>query len=235
MESDARPLILIDIDGVLAMYRGADCRIGAPIYRTGKDIPEALHAVEALQIRAAVLTHRTRYEARCILGALGLQTWSERLISANDLFWQSLREVFWKGRLRGLSKAVAADILTGRFGPYNAECSVLIDDKLSNLIRMTEAGVVRFGILTPGIHCDASGKVHSFDLRLILTMAVALAQGKPVSCDTAGPCIFRFPAGSETLAESELHTGQMLSGSRLDVVSLLRTLKRVLAGANPHS
>ena len=236
MEGDARPLILIDIDRVLAMHRGADCKVGAPIYRTGLDIPEAVLALEALGIETAVLTHRTRHEALCILRAVGLQKCSPRLISANDLFWQSLKEMLARRRMRGLSKAVAGRILSDRFAAYDPRHSVMIDDKLSNLERMTAAGVVGFGILTPAIHCDEGGRVRSFDLRQILTMAVALTQGKPppVSCESVAERVFRFPSGPVICADSDLHTGETLSGSRFDMVTLLRTLKSALAGADPH-
>src|ERR1700674_2509528 len=100
-------LVLIDIDQVLAMYRGGDCQVGLPIYRTCKEIPEPLQGTIEHPIDLAVVTHRARGEADCILDAVGLTAWSRNLITANDLFWESIKIMARERRVEGLSKAVA--------------------------------------------------------------------------------------------------------------------------------
>ncbi len=165
-------VVLIDIDQVLAMYRGEDCRPGCRIFRTFRHRPRGIERMRDYRVRLIAITHRGAGQARCLLEAVGLDQWVDGVICADDLFVESLQQVFQRRRFHGLSKLVAGTLLVRRFGSYDPARSVMIDDRIVNLLGMVRSAVVRYGILVPSIVVDDHHRVRSFDLEKILAVAL---------------------------------------------------------------
>jgi hypothetical protein len=160
-----RPLLLVDLDGVLVLER---CMAGG---RPGEIL--VLHQglgpmFEAVRQEAMVVTHRSRREARQLVHASGLEPGHFiRIFAAEDLLIAACGGLAVRRLLsNGLEKAFAlgrAEKLTG----MPREAMAVIDDRQGNLDVLLEAGV-GLALKAPAALSADGRSIVSFDMADVL-------------------------------------------------------------------
>lgn len=242
--TQARAMILCDIDGVLATAEQGDTRCGHPIYRTFTPPLEEVERIRDAGIPLHAVTAKVEAEAWQVLEAVGLHRHVRTVVGADRLFWPTIRGALRTWRVPStVHKSVCRQILEGECdGPV-----VMIEDREGNLREMLEAGAVDVGILVPPMTAEDGRVVSGFDLDFVLHLARRVSLGEDCvgvlarggvrvlrSVPDKGQYLFRIPphplADDPAMAPSlrSLSTGRVLEGGRPTLVTTVRTGREVL-------
>lgn len=166
-------MILCDMDGVLARGGTGDTVPGGSIYRTFQEVPEELERIRAAGIPVHLVTAKEEAEASQVLHAVGVSQYIESIVSANQMFWPTVRRAITRGRVpRNLAKSTARRLLRG---PPDGVV-VMLEDRGEHLWAMLADGAIHFGILLPPIVVSGGRIVEWYDLDLALRVARRLVQ-----------------------------------------------------------
>ena len=151
--------VVLDIDGVLVLETSTGERSGEEVLLLHEDLDARLAGLGA---EVVFLTHRSRPEARAILGAAGLgERWLDRCLCANDIFTSALTSGQWLRLAReGMRKSLVLPGLRRRFGCRPEHC-LFVDDRIDNVLDMCRWGV-GLGAVAPS-EVDPAGIVTTFD------------------------------------------------------------------------
>lgn len=168
-------MILCDMDGVLATGEGGDTAFGRRIYRTFREIPQALRIIADDPTPFHVVTAKTEAEAEQVVEAIGVETYVDSVVGADRLFWPTVWTALKQGRLPdSLSKASCLRNLSNREG----STVVMIEDHRAHLVDMLMSGTIDHGVLVPRIAASGDRLATWFDLDLALTLGWELATGR---------------------------------------------------------
>jgi hypothetical protein len=132
-------MLLLDLDGVVVFEAEAPWVPAKELILLHENLGREL---DKLGMPIAVLTHRSRREARQILETAGLDGMAALagVIAAEDLFLAGIRQVRGRMLSRGLRKDLVLPILERRFLVKRSNVAV-IDDRADNLQDLLAAGL----------------------------------------------------------------------------------------------
>lgn len=202
-------MILCDMDGVLARGPIRDTAPGHPIYRTFVERPVELERIRTAEIPIHLVTAKEEAEASQVLRAVGVAEYFHSIVSANQMFWPTVRSALMKGRLPGtIAKSTARRLVPS---PRSGVVA-MVEDRREHLQAMLEDRAVTFGILVPPIVVSDGRVTNWFDLDLTLRVARGLVQGTLGAADLAdlGARVARFRTGSLEAVDLELEAGPLV-------------------------
>ena len=168
-------MILCDLDGVLAVGPRRDTERGAPIYRTFKEPPEELLAIQDAGIPLHIVTAKVEAEAKQVLDAIGLSAGWDSVIGADRLFWPTVRAAL---RERRVPSALLKSTFRKAIPTQGERPIVMIEDQADNLREMLSASAIDFGILVPRFSISENRIEAGFDLNRALELARRLSEGR---------------------------------------------------------
>lgn len=166
MEVSSRPILLLDLDGVVVLEpRSAD--------KTREILVLHQHLgsmLAAARQTTVIVTHRSRREARQILRAMSLAAGSfVRLIGAEDLLNQACAGLHLRQLVRGgLQKNLALSLVEKITG-QGRDNIVMLDDRQRNLDIMISAGV-GLALKAPSDLSSDGRTVTTFDMVEVLQL-----------------------------------------------------------------
>lgn len=187
-------MILCDMDGVLARGPIRDTAPGHRIYRTFVEVPGELERIHAAGIPIHLVTAKEDAEAAQVLRAVGVAEYFHSVVSANQMFWPTVRSALTKGRVPGtIAKSTARRLVPA---PRDGVVA-MVEDRREHLQAMLEDRAISFGILVPPIVVSDGRITKWFDLDLALRVARGLVQRDWRAADLAnvGAEVVRFGAG----------------------------------------
>lgn len=166
--------LLLDLDGVLVHEMESSASEARELLRLH---PELSAQLAQVGMPIFVLTHRSRAEAKQILGALEIPSELVRAcFSANDLAWAALRGRQFRSVISsGLLKRLILQELAAKHGHKAADVA-FVDDRKVNIDDMAGAGVGLTLHAPTGLTSD--GSLISFDFTEVLERLARFARDR---------------------------------------------------------
>ena len=209
-------LLLLDLDGVL-VFEAEPPLVSAPELLL---LHEALASdIAALEMPVAVLTHRSRREAKHILQAAGLAQRLSGVIAAEDLFLAGIRHAPLRMLAKGLRKDLVLSVVERKFDVDRARVA-FIDDRIDNLQDLVDAGL-GLAIHAPSRQATDQAVLTTFDFSEACTLIRTWDRTRPQSRTI---CL-----APRTLALSRLHhTGLSTTVHKHHLFNIARRVGRIL-------
>ncbi len=169
--------LLVDLDGVLVLERARPGIRAPELFLLCPDIRESLNRFDSPIV---VITHRSRKEARKILGVLGLTKAPITLVlAAEDLFWAGIRKNGGLGLLfQGHRKSLALQIVRQELGVLPCDAA-MIDDRPENLKDLL-AGGLGLAVLAPCEIDETNGTMITFQHEEFIRLFLQWEKGEAI-------------------------------------------------------
>ena len=158
------PILLLDIDGVIALEVTNAAEGKTEILSLHKNLGEM---IAVARDRTFVVTHRSRREAWQILEACKVSADDfNQLVAAEDI----LRQAMWSGRIgqavrRGLQKSLVLPMVAELSG-CSRDMICLLDDRQHNLDAMLESGA-GLAMKAPSAVCASGQQLTTFEMESV--------------------------------------------------------------------